>query len=307
MKRCIRRATALLSLLIVLAPTLVGAEGRLPAYRTEVAGKTGQPVVLYAEDQGEGPPVVLLHGLGASTFTWRHIAPDLARTHRVIALDLKGFGRSDKPLDDAYGAVDQAHLVAAFVRKRGLDGVTLVGHSFGGAVALRTAMLLREDPGRMASLVLIDAPALPGSLPRSYDFVLVPGVPEALLLPLPPRLIARQLLEASRGSRRGITEEDIEGYAAPYSEFSAKRAFLATARALVGDTDISVEAAARTLALPTLLVWCRSDDIVPLAAGRRLARMLPNATLKTLRGCNHLPQDQRPGALMAILRPFIDR
>lgn len=291
--------------LALATPTAAPAFGA--AYRTEVITAAGEPVALYAEEAGEGPIVLLIHGLGASAFTWRHIVPDLARTHRVIALDLKGFGRSDKPLDQAYAAKDQAELVAGFIRKRGLEQVTLVGHSFGGAVAVRTAVLLAGEPGRIARLAVIDSPVLPNALPRHFEFVLVPGAPEALLTPLPPDLVARQMLRSARLSTAGITEADIAGYAAPYYELSAKHAFLATARAIVGEKDDGLAVRLKTLRLPALLVWCRADDIVPLAAGKRLARTLPNAQLKTLRGCNHLPQDERPGALMSVLRPFLER
>jgi pimeloyl-ACP methyl ester carboxylesterase len=276
-------------------------------YRTEVTPPGGSPVVLHAEDKGEGPPILLLHGLGASTFTWRYIVPDLARTHRVIALDMKGFGRSEKPLDLAYSAEDQAALVAAFVRKRELSGLTVVGHSFGGAVAVRTALLLASEPGRIARLVIMDSPVLPGSLPRGYEFILVPGAPEALIAPLPPDLIARKLLIGARGTSRGIREADVKGYAEPYYESSAKHAFLVTARAIVGDKDESLAERLRTLDVPALLVWCRSDDIVPISAGRRLAKLIRGARLEMLKGCNHLPQEQKAGAVVKLIRNFASR
>ncbi len=109
------------------------------------------PVTLHYEEEGSGPPLLLVHGLGESSFTWHDVVPALAARFRVIALDLKGFGRSDKPEDDAYGADDQAALIANFIVSRGLENVTLVGHSFGGTVALRTALadsLARNGPHR---------------------------------------------------------------------------------------------------------------------------------------------------------------
>ena len=287
------------------APHGAHAEDGLPAFRKEIVEAGGASVALYAEETGEGPPILLLHGLAASTFTWRYLVPEFARKHRVIALDLKGFGRSDKPEDQAYSATAQAALVVAFIRKRGLESVTLVGHSFGGAVAVRVALLLKAEPKRLAKLVLIDTPAIPGSLPRYYDFVRVPGALELLLAPFSPEFLARQVLEGARGSRRGITDADIKGYAAPYYDAGAKHAFVATARAIVGDKDPTVVERLRTLDVPALLIWCRDDDIVPLSAGKRLADTMPKATLKTLRGCNHLPQDQRPEALLALMRPFL--
>src|SRR5690606_35494633 len=102
--------------------------GEPPGHRIALAVPDRPPISLYYENDGQGPPVLLLHGLGESTFTWHEIVPRLAERHRVIALDLKGFGRSDKPGDEAYGADDQAALVAQFLIALNLDAVSVVGH-----------------------------------------------------------------------------------------------------------------------------------------------------------------------------------
>ncbi|MGA9443489.1 MAG: alpha/beta fold hydrolase, partial [Methyloceanibacter sp.] len=91
--------------------------------------------------------LVMLHGFGASGYTFRRIVPALARRYRVITLDLKGHGRSDKPFDENYSPHDHAVLVYWFLRAYGLNRVTLVGHSYGGQVALNLALLTkRYDP-----------------------------------------------------------------------------------------------------------------------------------------------------------------
>jgi pimeloyl-ACP methyl ester carboxylesterase len=288
---------------LAVAALTLEAEGH--GYRTEVTGTPGMPIGLYAEETGEGPPLLLIHGLGESTFTWRKIVPALARSHRVIALDLKGFGRSDKPLDEAYGADDQAALVAAFMEQRKLAGVTLVGHSFGGTVALRTALVpgVREE-GRIRRLIVISAPALPQSTAPYLDLVEAPAVPEALTATMPPELLARILLREARGGGR-VPEEDIKGYAAPYYELSARQAFLVTARSIVREKGNDIAKRYRAISEPSLLVWCRDDPIVPLRSGKRLAKILPNARLVVIKRCHHLPQDEAPEALMETLAPFL--
>lgn len=90
----------------------------------------GQPPLnVYVEEMGRGPPILFLHGLGGSSYSWRFVAPRLAATNRVIGLDLRGFGRSDKPFDRAYSSTDHANVVKAYIRQANLSRITLVGHS----------------------------------------------------------------------------------------------------------------------------------------------------------------------------------
>jgi pimeloyl-ACP methyl ester carboxylesterase len=273
-----------------------------------VVSKPGAaPVTLHAESWGAGPPVLLLHGLGESIFTWHDLIPELARRHRVIALDLKGFGRSDKPDDGAYSADDQAALVARFILDQGLDGVSVIGHSFGGTVALRTALADGiKGTSRIRRIAVIGAPALPRATAGYLDLVKTPAIPDAMASSMKPDMLARLLLREAMGGRSIVSDEDVEGYAAPYREPAALAAFLATARAIVEEKDADAVAARyRTLKLPALVVWCRQDPIVPLKSGRRLAKTLPGARLAILEGCHHLPQHERPKELLATLGAFL--
>jgi pimeloyl-ACP methyl ester carboxylesterase len=276
--------------------------------RIALAAPGHEPVSLYDEEQGAGPPLLLLHGLGESIFTWHEILPALAARHRVIALDLKGFGRSEKPFDGAYSADDHAALVARFIVARGLSGVTLVGHSFGGTVALRTALAEGiAGTGRVRRVAVIGAPALPHATARHLDLVLTPVIPDTVAALLPPDAVARLLLREAMGGRTP-PERLVEGYAAPYHDPGAMRAFLATARAIVGERDAEeVAARYRRLKQPVLVVWCRKDPIVPLRSGRRLAAALPRARLAVIEGCHHLPQHERPRQLVRTLAPFLAR
>jgi len=273
-------------------------------YQITLAASGQAQTALHVEEAGNGPPLLLLHGLGASIFTWRHITPSLARDHRVIALDLKGFGRSDKPLDSRYAAADQAALVAAFIRKRDLKGLTLVGHSFGGTVALLTALGLNGESGRITRLVIIDAPALKQDFGDAAEFLRAPGLPNVTTT-VPPEFLARLLLRYVSAPGRLLPESDIRGYAAPFHDLGSHHAFIATAQAILQANTRRLGARYGAIRQPTLLVWCRRDRVVPLATGRGLARRLPNARLKILSRCNHLPQDEVPKALLARLQVFL--
>ncbi len=97
---------------------------------------------LHYQAFGEGEPILFIHGLGMTSFTWRHITEPLARGHRVIVVDLKGFGNSPKPRDDQYSIYDQARLICGFILHHDLKKLTLVGNSLGGGVALATTLYL---------------------------------------------------------------------------------------------------------------------------------------------------------------------
>ena len=304
---------ALAGLLLVGAPSLVTSAAGLsapdtPGHRVTLTRPGEAPVTLYYEEHGAGPPILLLHGLGESTFTWHDILPALAAGHRVVALDLKGFGRSEKPDDGAYSADDQARLVARFILERDLSDLTLVGHSFGGTVALRTALAEGiAGTGRIRRIVAIGAPALPRAAARRFDLVMAPLVADTVAAVVPSGPAARFLLKEAMGGR-APSEEDVKGYAAPYEAQDATRAFLATARAIMSEKDAAAVAKRyKAIRQPVLLVWCRKDPIVPLRAGRELAAALPRARLAVLERCHHLPQHERPKELLRTLAPFLGK
>jgi pimeloyl-ACP methyl ester carboxylesterase len=314
MLRCVFAAAVLAGAIslygLVAQARAVGSTTGEPRPYTMVVSQVGEPELsLYAEERGTGAPVVLIHGLGGSTYSWRFIAPVLARSHRVIALDLKGFGRSSKAFDTQYAAADQARLVATFLARRNLSGVTLVGHSFGGQVALLTALEMnRRGTQRVAQLVLIDAPALPQKLSPLVAFMQQPVLPYALLTAIPSPIVTRLALAPTSLVRldRAYTDDDAEAYAAPFLDAAARHAYIQTARQIAPGNLATIIAAYRAVRQRTLLVWCSRDDVVPVSTGRRLAQMLPNAHLREISGCNHAPPDEAPDALARELTRFLN-
>ncbi len=292
--------------LLALAAAPLAAETALPPGRKVILSPAGMaPLAVNAVEAGAGPPVLLLHGIGGSTYTWRKVLPDLARDHRVIALDLKGFGRSEKPLDEAYSPAHQAALVIAYLEARGLSHVTLAGHSLGGTVALLAALeLQRRDPARVARLVLIDSPAYPQPVSMGLQLLRTPWLSSLLLALLPPEWPARMALGRQRAAAT-VTDADIAAYAEPYRDPAAHHALIATARRVEPANWTEITSRYQSITQPTLLVWCLDDSLVPAATGLRLSRTLPNSRLATIEGCAHSPPDERPAELVAILRPWL--
>jgi pimeloyl-ACP methyl ester carboxylesterase len=266
------------------------------------------PVRLYVTEAGSGPPLLFLHGLGGSGYTFRHLVPLLARTHRVMTLDLKGFGRSEKPLDGAYGPMDHADLVVAFLRQQRLSGVTLVGHSFGGAVALLTTLQLNAfEPWRIKRLVLMNTPAFAQELPHLQRLLTVPVLPYVALTLSSPLMHTRRALHSMRRTAPHATDDDAKRYAEPLYETGGRHALIATSRG-IADTDTrQFSPFYRAIRQPALLIWCRHDPTVPLASGERLERSLSHARLAVLDQCDHMPPEEQPLETAQLIKRFLGR
>jgi len=274
------------------------------AYMIRLQGHGQRPVSLYAEEFGRGRPILLVHGLGASSYTWRHLVGPLSRRHRVITLDLKGFGRSEKPFDKAYSLLHHASLVSAFIRKRRLHDLTLIGHSFGGAVALVVALdLNRSSRARIRNLVLMNAPAYPQPNTDFVSFMHAPVLPYVVLGLVPPVLATWLSLDDQQ--QKILSGGDVRAYAAPFYDPAARHALITTARQIVPANADQLIAMYPSIRQRTLVIWCQDDSTVPLGTGRRLTQALPRARLKVIDGCTHAPQDERPRATIQHISRFL--
>jgi pimeloyl-ACP methyl ester carboxylesterase len=269
-------------------------------------GPPDAPVKLHYEEEGKGSPVLLIHGFGASTYTWRHIAPELARHHRVIAVDLKGFGRSDKPLDERYSVFDQADLLAQLIVDKDLRKLTLVGHSFGGGVALLLA--LQRDQrleGRISKLVLLDTIAYPQNVPVFFRLLDVPVVSQLGVRMVPPSVQTRVALRIAYFDDSKIDPDEVETYAAPLKTAAGKHAIVHSARQIVPEGLAELSEQYRSIKQPTLILWCDHDRIVPLSIGLKLRRTLPNSTFRLVDDCGHMPQEEQPETTLKLIQAFL--
>ena len=233
-------------------------------------------------ETGQGPPVLLLHGFAACAYTWRFIIPPLAAEHRVITMDLKGFGRSDKPADGHYAVADQAEMVADFIRRQDLRDLVIMGHSMGGGVTLMTYFKIRQaDPGRIKKLGLIDSAGYPQKMPWFIRMAKIPGLNAALSKLLPPRFAAALVLKKCYYDKDKVTQEQIDTYAYFGSLPGAAAAVSQTAKQTVPkDQDIdALIAQYKTITVPVLIIWGKEDEVVPLEVGENFKRDIPDAEL----------------------------
>lgn len=269
-------------------------------------GPPEAPVKLYYTDEGKGPPLLLIHGFGASTYTWRHIAPELALTHRVIAVDLKGFGQSDKPFDGRYSVFDQAALLAQLIEDKDLRNLTIVGHSFGGGVALRLALEADQRfAGRISKLVLLDSIAYPQNIPVFFRLLDMPLVSHLGVRMVPPSVQTKVALRIAYFDDSKIDPDEVETYAAPLKTAAGKHAIIHSARQIMPEDLAQISERYKSIKLPTLILWCDHDRIVPLEVGLKLRRSLPNSTLRLVEDCGHMPQEEQPASTLKLLKGFI--
>lgn len=243
--------------------------------------------------QGSGPPLVLVHGLGApSEEIWHEIEDELARSFEVVAYDGRGAGRSDIPpgpysLDDLAGDLD------ALLRALGLEAVSMLGHSLGGAVALRHAAM---HPGRIAAIVgvgtpvvLSDGGAVVAARAEQAEAEGMQGIAETVTRHALTRSFQRSRPEDTRRFRELIAANDPAGYAA-------------NCRALVG-LDLTPDLP--RIAARVLLVSGDEDVVVPHLANTDYAAALPDGSTHTLADCGHIPPLEQPLALVEAVRSFL--
>jgi pimeloyl-ACP methyl ester carboxylesterase len=257
---------------------------------------------VFAITMGRGRDVVLIHGNGASTYSWRHALEPLATRYRVHALDLPGYGFSDKPDDGRYDAAWLEDHLVGYLDAAGVQRAVLVGNSMGGEVATEAAV---RDPARVAALVLLGAGGLPQAradgVPLSLRMLTWPVIGPALQrLPIRGRVAAR--LREAVYDPATLSEADIDVYYAAFASAGGGNAFLARLRAEPVDRSGSVS----TIAAPTLVITGDTDRLVPPATARRYHELIRGSELLVLEHTGHLPQEERPERIVGEIVRWTD-
>ncbi len=259
---------------------------------------------------GSGPALLLIHGIGDSSDTWRPVAEVLAQQHMVIAPDLLGHGRSEKPRAD-YTVGGFANGMRDLLSLLGLDRVTVVGHSLGGGVAAQFAY---QYPERCERLVLVSSGGIGRTVSPLLRMAAVPGAEAVMpLLGLPAVRLASRLgaglLRMFDTALGGDAEEMLAVFdALPGTE--ARRAILRTLRSGVdwrGQVITMLDRAYLTDGVPTLIIWGRRDAIIPLGHGRLAHAVLAGSELEVFDEAGHFPHHTDPGRFAAVVRDFVER
>jgi pimeloyl-ACP methyl ester carboxylesterase/putative sterol carrier protein len=256
---------------------------------------------------GQGRPLLLLHGLGASKITWLPILSALAEKFRVIVPDLPGHAESDKPMAD-YSPRYYARVARHLLDAMDVEQAAVLGNSMGGRIALELAL---RSPSRVTALILLD-PSVPGFRWRyvmGFTKVFPTGLGGAMPFPLRARLmeaIIRQLF-ADPDSLPA------EAYSAAAGEFiriyrdpRARTAFLSSLRHIVTERPAPFFSSLRRIKQPALVVFGALDRLVPSRLGFRLVEHMPDATLVVLPGVGHVPQFEAREETLRRVLAFLD-
>ena len=250
------------------------------------------------------PTLILIHGFTASTYVWSAVAPMFAaQKFHVIAVDLIGFGYSDKPPQFDYTIAAQARMIERLMNRLGIGKATMIGSSYGGAVAATLALDYAE---RVGKLVLVGAVVNDDALDNVLlKFASVPWLGEILT----PFILDSETLAKSRmrhalapESQHLVTDASVASMMRPLKAKDAHQSVLASAR----NWDANrIGEDAKFINQPTLLIWGEDDAIIPVSNGEKLYDATLNSRLVVLKHCGHAPSQEKPARFVALVGEFV--
>jgi pimeloyl-ACP methyl ester carboxylesterase len=262
----------------------------------------------YVHVEQAGPagaePVVLIHGFGASTYSWRNIIPTLSGSFRTLAVDLNGFGYTQRPRDAAsYSREGQVRLVLGILDELGIEKAHFVGHSYGGAL---TQWIVSRHPERVRSFVLVDSAA--PTYPEDRRSAVAAFRPLSTLFLRSFALredSVRKALRKSVADPAVVTDELVRAYWERLTIEGVSDAYYGLTAPRRGKLGSSERVVFEDLDLPGLVVWGSEDRLVRLEDGRAAAARMPQARFVVMEEVGHLPMEERPEELSRLLLEFL--
>ncbi|HEX5717250.1 MAG TPA: alpha/beta fold hydrolase [Thermoanaerobaculia bacterium] len=264
--------------------------------------KIGDQLV-HIEQAGQGEPLILLHGFGASTYAWRNVMPALAAAFRVVAIDLNGFGYTQRPRAfESYTREGQAALVLRVMDALGLDSAHLMGHSYGGGLSL---FIASRYPQRVRSLVLVDSSAPTYANDRRSRAASVKPLVGLYLrsFVLRPNTVRRALRHSFHDDSL-VTPELVHEY---YERIRVEGVVDAYHGLTAPTRTVSEPVVLEEIRMPALVVWGAEDELISAESGRRAAARMPSAEFVLMEGVGHAPMEEKPEELLRIVLPFLER
>ncbi len=252
--------------------------------------------------KGEGEPLILIHGYGASVFAWRNSIDELAKHFKVYVIDLKGFGLSDKPTDAEYKIPAFIADLSIFMDVVGIKKAHLAGNSLGGAIAWGMAYAF---PEKVISIIPIDPAVYPFNFILEFKLIGTPILGPATLY-LFPGLGTRLMLHKSIFYNTDkITKKMSKGYIAPTNDPKCRNALHQFMRVNNPDKYSGIDTILNQINIPTLIVWGENDEIIPVEQAYRMQKNILDSKLLIIPECGHCPNEEQPKVLNKAIIDFI--
>ena len=260
-------------------------------------------VNVHYRDEGEGFPIVLIHGTAASLHTWDAWTDVLIKTNRVIRMDLPAFGITGPNKNADYSIEAYTTFLHSFLEKLKLEKFHLAGNSLGGHIAWNYTA---DYPSKVEKLILVDASGLPTnkSQPAIFKMAKTP-ILNSLFLYFTPRFLIKKNIEEVYEDDSKITDELINRYHKMALRVGNRKAFIDRAKTdFKLDTQVNLEKL-KSIQTPTLLIWGAKDLWIPIANGIRMNEILVNSKLEVLENSGHVPMEENPRESLKLMNDFL--
>lgn len=249
-------------------------------------------------EAGVGEPLLLIHGIGQSLYTWRNVFADLSDNYRVLAVDLPGHGYSGRPVRFAYSMDEMADLLHAFLAEKGIESAHMIGFSTGAVYMMR---LLTLYPGCVANCIAIAPGGISKHMPKLFHHM-KNGALAVFSRNLFSAGDVRHMLDECVFDKTAITERDVKQYYAPISDGLTREALMYA----VTNFDMKGTAEGlRSLDHEVLCVWGREDRWHPASGSVYFQGILQNGRYFMIRNTGHLVQEENPGKFLEVVFSYI--
>lgn len=250
---------------------------------------------VHVVEAGDGPAMVLVHGFGGQTYSYRALIPLFARDHRVIAVDLKGYGYSERSVSTGLSATDQVTMLRSLLAKLGVERAVFVGHSMGGGVVQRFAATYPE---------MVEAAVLAASVDTQRQRRMRNMAPGAIMRPLLPylgKVATDRLLRLSYHDESLLTPDVADEYKRPGRIAGSMDGLFKMMQDYRGDGPIEFD----RISMPVLLLNGAQDRVVPLFIASGIREVIPQARLVVIDQAGHMLLEEKPAECERAIRDFL--
>lgn len=260
------------------------------------------PLAMHYIEEGEGDKHLLfLHGFRAHTFTWKALIKPLVQNgYHVWAIDLIGFGLSDKPTQPIYTLDFFIDQIYAFMEGNGIEQAHLAGNSMGGGLALATAI---SHPEKVSSLTLLSPLGYPLELPL---YLVLSRYLSKFSAPFIGPALVRYGLEQIVYHQEKITDDQVDAYSFPYRLPGGVDASAFTLQEFDNEKLVAMSRHYQEMRNPILVIWGEHDHLIPVDHYHHFVKDFPHADKKLIPCCGHIPQEEAPDEVLAAILPFLD-